>query len=211
MSRSNPPAPGLPDWLGQLDEGRRQNFAAGEMISQPEADDNRLFVLTSGRARIWLAGESRALTLALLGPGGIYVTHTRAWVEALEAAETRSWPLSELRALIAERPELAIAALGEIGQVLSGAITLIEDLAFRRVEARLARLLITEAGRQGTDVVHLPESTETLASLCGTSRQTLSTLLNRMVRTGLIARPDRRHLAIADPAGLRDIAELSDG
>ncbi|WP_253949024.1 Crp/Fnr family transcriptional regulator [Mangrovicoccus sp. HB161399] len=181
------------------------------MICLPGADENRLFLVESGLARICLNGGAKDLTIGYLRPGGIFVTHTRAWVEALEPTRVMSWPVRDLLGLIAREPEFAVAALREIGSVLHGALDLIEDLAFRPVEARLARFLLSETRAQGGAQIALPERTEKLAEALGTSRQTLSTLVTRLVRDGVIARHGRSGVTVLDPARLEEIAVLSSG
>lgn len=204
MAAGHPPT--TPAWLDPLGSGIRRQFAAGAMISRPDPDDNRLFRIERGSARICLAADQRELTLGCLKPGSIYVTHTRAWVEALEPVELTSWPVSALTAVLTESPELAISALREVGMMLHQAINLIEDLAFRPVEARFARYLLLEQDNQQSANIQLAGSTELLASLLGTSRQTLSSLINRLIRDGVVARPDRFHLAILDQSTLQLLA-----
>lgn len=200
-----------PAWLSRLEGGLTRRHAPGEAIALPEAAENRVFILKSGLARISLSGAARPLTLGYLRPGGIFVTHTRAWVEALEASEVQSWPVEAMLELIAREPELGVAAFREVGVLLFGALNLIEDLAFRSVEARVARFLLAERRIQGADRIRLVETTEALATALGTSRQTLSTLLTRLTREGAIARPDRRHIDILDCDRLETLAELSAG
>ncbi|WP_138470697.1 Crp/Fnr family transcriptional regulator [Poseidonocella sp. HB161398] len=207
-SPSGRPGPG---WLARLEPGRRRDYGTGQAICLPGTEENRLFLLEHGMARICLNGGARDLTIGYLRPGGIFVTHTRAWVAALEPVRVMSWPVRDLLGLIAAEPEFAVAALREIGAVLHGAFDLIEDLAFRPVEARLARFLLAERISQGGDRLCLPERTEGLAEALGTTRQTLSSLVARLVRDGAIRRDGRRHLVILDPARLEKIADLSGG
>ncbi|MEX5729061.1 CRP-like cAMP-binding protein [Rhodovulum iodosum] len=206
-----PPPPSGPEWLSRLDGGVRRSHAPGAAISVPDAGENRIFVLEAGLARISLAGEARALTLGYLRPGGIFVTHTRGWVEALEPCEVQSWPVMAMLGLIAREPEMGVAAFREVGVLLHEALNLIEDLAFRPVDARLARFLLSERRIQGSDSIRLLGTTEALATALGTSRQTLSTLLNQMVREGVIARPDRQRVQILDCGTLVTRAALSSG
>lgn len=210
---AHPPDPAVPhtEWLSRLPKGLRRRYAPGETIARPEARTDRFFVLDSGLARIGLNAAAKELVLGYLRPGGIYVTHTRAWVEAMAPCEVISWPVEEMLGLVAREPELGTAAFREIGRVLHGALSLIEDLAFRPVESRLARFLLAERQTQGSDRIRLIDTTEALASALGTSRQTLSTLLNRLIREGVIARPDRRHLLLLRPDRLQDLSELSSG
>ncbi|MCY0967418.1 Crp/Fnr family transcriptional regulator [Parathalassolituus penaei] len=196
-------------WLEPLTGGIQRFFDAGEVISRPDSGDNRLFRLQTGSARIFLTGEQRELTLGCLNPGCVYVTHTRAWVAALESCSTISWPLDQLTRLITDSPELAVQALREVGLMLHQAINLIEDLAFRSVESRLARYLLLELDNQGGHLLRLPGNTGLLASLLGTSRQTLSTVINRLIRDGLLERPDRHHLLVLDSRLLQQLADTS--
>ncbi len=177
------------------------------MISAPGASDNRVFFIRSGRARICLFGAGKEQTLGYLQPGSIYVSHTPAWVEAVETVELTFWPLHQLQQLFQVQPELAITALREVGQLMTQAIYLIEDFAFRSVEERLARFLLNESQLKHSDTVTLPGNTEALASLLGTSRQTLSSLLSRLEKSGLITRPNRRTLHLSDVEAIRTLAQ----
>ena len=153
--------------------------------------------------------DQKELTLGWLKPGSLYVTHTRALIEALSPCALQSWPMGELQALLTTRPELALSALREVGMMSHQATNLIEDLAFRSVEQRLARYLFLEhsdqnEGKEG--VIRLTGHTELLASLLGTSRQTLSSLMNRLIKSGVLERVDRQHLRICDPQQLRQLS-----
>lgn len=205
-----------PLWCQQLPQGQTRRYRNREMISVPgqstepgsaPGTDNRVFLIRSGRARICLFGAGKEQTLGYLQPGSIYVSHTPAWVEAVESVELTHWPLHQLQQLFQAQPELAITALREVGQLMTQAIQLIEDFAFRSVEERLARFLLTEARAGNSHDVILPGSTEALANLLGTSRQTLSSLLNRMEKSGLIERPERQHLRLKSIEAIRTLAQ----
>jgi len=197
-------------WIHQLPKGAEKQFASGEMICRPDAGPNQVFLVTEGNGRICLSGEHKELTLGWLKPGSIYVTHTRAWVEALSSCTIVSWPIEQLHELISTRPDLALVAMREVGMMLHQATNLIEDLAFRPVESRLARYLLLEHSDQNAtntnDIIELTGHTELLASLLGTSRQTLSTLINRLIKEGVLQRPDRRHLQLTNIARLQEMS-----
>jgi len=194
-------------WQQQLPRGHSQRFASGERIVAPGRQSNRVFIVDQGRARICLYGAAREQTLGYLHPGSVYVTHTPAWVEAQEPTIIRSWAIGQIKALFEPRPDLAIGALREVGILLFNSINLIEDLAFRSVEGQLARFLLSEAESQPAGIIKLPGTTESLASLLGTSRQTLSSLLTRMERQQLIARPDRSTLQLLDTDRIRQLTD----
>lgn len=206
----HPPASSGSHWLRQLPHATEKQFAAGTMISRPDSGPDQVFLLQQGEARICLSGEQKELTLGWLRPGSIYVTHTRAWVEALSPSSILCWPIAELHNLISSRPDLALVALREVGLMLHQATNIIEDLAFRPVESRLARYLLLQHSDQNAaaqdHIITLTGHTELLASLLGTSRQTLSTLINRLIKEGVLQRPDRRHLQLTDLARLQQLS-----
>ncbi len=193
-------------WLTALCEGQRNHFNAGEIISRPEKDSNQFFVLMRGQARILLYADHKELTIGYLNPNSIYVTHTRAWILATTETEIMSWHLRHLQAVITAQPEMAVAAMREIGVMLRNSLDIIEDLAFRSVESRLARYLLVEYRQQKQNTVKLVGNTELLASLLGTSRQTLSTLMNRMIKEKIVCRCGRQSLTLLDIQYLEQLA-----
>ncbi len=193
-------------WLPSLPDGQAKTFQAGEIISQPTQAVNQFFILRNGQARIFLCGDQKELTIGYLKPDSIYVTHTRAWIEAMTETEIMCWPLRQLKALITARSELAVTAMQEIGGLLHNTIDIIEDLAFRSVESRLARYLLLEHEQQQSNMIQLSGNTEILASLLGTSRQTLSTIINRMIKEGILQRAGRQTLVLIN---LNYLSELS--
>ncbi|MBS97899.1 MAG: Crp/Fnr family transcriptional regulator [Oceanospirillaceae bacterium] len=195
------------DWIEQLPTGTQRSYPASSMIARPGEPDNRVFILVTGRARISLLGGAKEQTLGYLEQGGLFVTHTPTWVEAIEPTTVLSWPMADLRGLISRQPDVAMIALREIGQIMSAALELIEDLAFRSVEGRLARFLIRESSGRKDGTILLVESTERLATRLGTSRQTLSTLINRMQRERLIEKAGRQCMRIIDPDRLIDMTD----
>lgn len=194
-------------WLPPLDEGQANSFSAGEIISRPDKTANQFFIVQQGQARIFLCADSKELTIGYLKPNSIYVTHTRAWIEAMETTSIMSWPIRQLQALMSVKPELAVAAMQEIGTMLHNTIDIVEDLAFRSVESRLARYLLVEYRQQQQRTIKLSGNTEILASLLGTSRQTLSTLINRLIKDEILQRAVRQHITLLNLAHLEQLAQ----
>ncbi|MDD2815403.1 MAG: Crp/Fnr family transcriptional regulator [Thiotrichaceae bacterium] len=194
-------------WLPSLDGGQVKNFSAGEIISRPDKTANQFFIVQRGQARIFLCADSKELTIGYLKPNSIYVTHTRAWIAAMETTEIMSWPIRQLQALMSAKPELAVAAMQEIGTMLHNTIDIVEDLAFRSVESRLARYLLVEYRQQQQRTIKLSGNTEILASLLGTSRQTLSTLINRLIKDEILQRAERQHITLLNLEHLEQLAQ----
>jgi CRP-like cAMP-binding protein len=102
---------------------------------------------------------------------------------------------------LASDPSATPVMMRVLGRLLANAVSLIEDIAFREVPARLARFLVGLAKGRGQHrdnggLVPLELNMEDIASLLGTTRQTVSSLMNQWEREGLLQRQGRRSLLI---------------
>ena len=79
------PVPGgLPPIPAHLLAGfEHRQLAKGFLLATPGSGRDQVFVVHSGRLRVYLVGESRELSLSFLEPGDIYTTHTPTYVDAL--------------------------------------------------------------------------------------------------------------------------------
>jgi CRP/FNR family transcriptional regulator len=82
---------------------------------------------------------------------------------------------------------------------------LIEDLSLKEVPGRLAKYLLYLSDKDGDGGVELDVSKGQLASLLGTIPETLSRILAKMNRRGLI-RSRGAQIRIIDRRGLEEIA-----
>lgn len=187
---------------GMLEGFARQELARGCLLSTPGDARDQVLIVDQGRLRVYLAGESRELSLSFLEPGDIYTTHTPTYLEAV--VPTTVWLMETRRFArkLASDPAVTPVMMRVLGRLLVNAVNLIEDLAFREVPARLARFLTGLAERRGRPLdggiwlVPLDLGTEDIASLLGSTRQTVSSLLNQWERDGILRRQGRRVLYI---------------
>ncbi|EIJ43259.1 cAMP-binding protein [Beggiatoa alba B18LD] len=184
------------DWLPALTEGITKTYQTGEIICRPEKSADQFFIVQQGEARIYLCTDNKELTIGYLKPNSIYVTHTRAWIEAMTETTIKIWSISQLKTIITLNANIALSAMQEIGTMLRNTLDIIENLAFRSVESRLAYYLLLEYHQQKQTTITITGNTEILASLLGTSRQTLSTILNRLIKDNVIQRTDRQRLTL---------------
>lgn len=178
-----------------------RELAKGHVFSTPHSTLDQVFVVRAGRLRVYLAGENRELSLSYLETGDIYTTHTPTYVEAV--APTRLWVMDTpaFARKLATDPSATPAMMRVLGQLLANAVALIEDLAFREVPVRLARFLLGLAERRGQPqddgwLIPMELGMEDIASLLGTTRQTVSSLINRWEREGFVQRQGRHRLLI---------------
>lgn len=185
----------------------RRELAKGCLLSTPTVRRDQVFILHSGRLRVYLAGENRELSLSFLEPGDIYTTHTPTYVEAVAPSTLLLMETAAFARKLATDPSITPVMMRVLGRLLANAVNLVEDLAFREVPARLARFLLGLADRRGivTDegwLIPLDLGMEDIASLLGTTRQTVSLLINQWTREGVLQRQGRRRLLVRSLAAL---------
>lgn len=185
-----------------------RNYPRKALIFQPMHQENLIFIVAKGRARIYLAYEDKEFTLAILDRGDVYSTHTRAFVSALEDTQLLCAETSQVRRHMLSLPEFTGAMVSVLGEVLKHSIGIIDDLAFHDVQTRLVRFLRFVAARGGEaqpgggTLVNLGLTNEQFASLLGTTRQTVSTMLNMLEREGVMELRGRGTIFIPDMAAL---------
>lgn len=186
----------------------KRTYAKGAFLCRPGTEENRVFIVARGRAKIYLSCEDKEFNLGILSRGDIYSTHTRAFVQSLEEIEVLTADVSEFRRRMLDDPEVNKAIIGILGSMLKTSFSIIENLVFKDVHSRLAALLSKEARTHGTlsdeggIIVEIDLSVEQIANLVGSTRQTVSTLLSELSRDGLVCRLDRGRFLITDPAAL---------
>lgn len=180
-----------------------RELSKGQLFSSPGNERDEVFVVRSGRLRVYLSGENRDLSLSFLECGDIFTTHTPTYIEAVTEASLWTMPTRGFAQRLASDPSATPEMMRVLGRLLSDAIQLIEDLAFREVPARLARFLLGLADRRGQLhpsgwLIPLDLGMEDIASLLGTTRQSVSSLINQWEREGILQRQGRRTLLLQD-------------
>ncbi|HHI93880.1 MAG TPA: Crp/Fnr family transcriptional regulator [Gammaproteobacteria bacterium] len=124
------------------------------------------------------AGQSCVLTTACLLSSEFY--HAEAITETTVEAVTIPLPAFQQALAVPAFREFVFATYGER---VTSLVTLIDAIAFGRMDARLARLLLTMA--DAGDVVHATH--QILARELGTAREVVSRLLKEFERHGWLA------------------------
>lgn len=200
-----------PEFSELLADLTQDEYPRNSFICQPGIGDDRIFIITQGRARVYLGYEEKEFNLGILTRGDIYSTHTGTFVQALDNLSILTTDVRTFRKRMVTDPEVTKAMVRVLGNILKNSFAIIDGLAFKDVNCRLTALLCNEASRHGVTSpsggvqFRLDLSMEQIARLVGSSRQTVSTLINDLERAGLIARPDRGVFSIPDIEALRSI------
>ncbi|WP_029460342.1 Crp/Fnr family transcriptional regulator [Solidesulfovibrio alcoholivorans] len=190
-----------------------RRYPRGRQVFAPREAENRLFIVVRGRARVYLVSKDKEFTMAILDVGDVYTTHTRAHVEALDDLELLEADIAAVRRFLADMPALTISMVKVLGDLLSHAFTVIDGLAFHDARRRLAQLLLLEVRRVEPDATGAAcfdhgLSVEQLATIVGSSRQTVSSLLNALEREGLIRLKGRGVICVPDPDALEALLDV---
>ncbi len=202
----------LKDGSGRLITQR--SVRGGQIIYGGDAAaDGDLLIVRSGRLRCFTSFEGKELTLYMLEAGGAIYLHGGAMLEVRTAAEIAILSAGVLRQLVLAEPELALAVLPALDRLTQKSIRMIEDIAFHGVKHRLIRALCDTADRvgrpaeEGIVIDQLPNA-EDFAMQIGATRQSVSTVIAELVRSGILYRFGGGSMVIADLGRLR--RELAD-
>ncbi|MDI3330449.1 MAG: Crp/Fnr family transcriptional regulator [Micrococcus sp.] len=212
--------PDQQDLVGAL--ARPMVLSAGELVHGAGERSRRLSVVHTGQvklSRTLPSGHRRLLRTA--GPGQTlgehgFLTGGPTLEEAEAVTETRLCVFShdDLARLVAEHPSIALQMLRTLGQRLAEAERRLA-LSVLDVDARVADYLLdqpllrrdtSDAGDTASPAeagsrVRLPLSKKDIASMLGTTPESLSRALARLTAEGLIT-VDADVITLLDPTGL---------
>lgn len=191
-----------------------QVFRRGQIIFSEGDEGTGFYVVIWGRVKIFkLSPEGKEQILHIFGPrepfGEVPVftgQHFPANAEAMEESRIFYFPRDSFIYLIEKNPSLALNMLAVLSKRLHRFTRLIDDLSLKEVPGRLASyLLYLSEQERGSNELALNITKSQLASLLGTIPETLSRILGRMTRQGLIESEGLR-IKILDRQGLEDLA-----
>lgn len=208
-----------PEVLARLDRAAHgYTFEAGEMIFREGDSCAGFLVVTTGLVRIFrISPEGRLHTLSLLRPVSSFnevaaVDGNHNPYNAVSVTQTEIVRISHdllMEMLVNERAMLQnyVQALARTNREY---IERLEDMTFRTIPSRLARLFLHEmtyADRIRESPTQLTQ--EDIASLLGTTREVVGRAIRGLLNAGLL-RKERRQVFIADREGLEYLAETNE-
>ena len=191
-----------------------QVFKRGQMVFSEGDAGNGLYVLISGRVKIFkLSPEGKEQILHILeegepfGEAAVFAGERfPANAETLAESRVFFFPRAAFIELIGRNPALALNMMAVLSRRLRKFANLVEDLSLKEVPGRLAAyLLLLSEKKKGIRRVELDVSKNQLASLLGTIPETLSRILARMDREKFI-RPEGKSIEILDRKALEELS-----
>lgn len=203
-----------------MDASTHKKYQKGEIIFTPGDHFDNLFIVNTGMvkiSKISILGKEQILRI--LEPGGFLgelslfsksiLTNT---AEALEPTEICLIRGNKIRDLILKNPEISLKFLQKYTERIEESEILIEQIGLRDVEQRIANFLLLEIEKNETInkeikeyEITLPVSKRDLASLIGTSQETLSRKLSIFQDNGWIKLKGQRIITVTDRESLENM------
>ncbi|MTJ80436.1 MAG: Crp/Fnr family transcriptional regulator [Telmatospirillum sp.] len=213
-----PPLSGLGSEARALLAGgaRQTSFAPGAVLFREGAPCESFLLLLDGRIRIQKVGPSGREIVLYRVTGGESCFLTTSCLMAGEAysaegvAETpvraAILPASLFQRLLGLSPEFRRFVFGACGERLADLLCLVQEMAFVRIDVRLARALLGWPASQGViRVTH-----QQLAAELGSAREVISRQLKTFERQGWVEL-NRGSIRLCQPDALQALCQGGDG
>jgi CRP-like cAMP-binding protein len=198
---------------------RDKGFEPEEVIVAAGQVADRLSVVARGKLVVLRSMPSgKEVLLEVLSRGdffGSLLPSERAPSADVVRAQTAGCLLTvsalQFQQILENHPRVALAVLEIVGKRLRRAQEMIQHLSASSAEVRIAHTLVRLAEKLGTPgtggvLIQVPLSREDLAAMTGTTSETVSRLLSRLRRAGLIE-TGRRWVRVRDLEALSRLAE----
>jgi 5-methyltetrahydrofolate--homocysteine methyltransferase len=189
--------------------GSLRNVARGEVLFWQGDPVEAIFVVSSGSLKEYtLLPDGRACAYRLLGAGGLagatayLLGHDHDTIaQALDETLVRALQPSEFDDLLARNPRFTSLLLKKLAQTAQSSSDKARDLGFLDVQQRVMRGLLSLAQQHGiatergleipTELTH-----EDIGELVAANRSTITVLLNKLQKQGLIWKRGRHWVVI---------------
>jgi CRP-like cAMP-binding protein len=169
---------------------RARRYARSEVIFLEGDEGTALCLIAEGRIRIQLTGaDGREVVITVYGPGEIFgemalLDGEPRSADAIAQEPSRVFWLQrdDFQAFLEDHPRAAMKMLAALSRRIRHTTRVVQDATFRDVPARLARVLLDLAARDGQTVedgirIEARVTQSDLASRVGASRETVNRAL----------------------------------
>ena len=186
----------------------QRRYPAGQVVLLEGAASSVLYVVQAGRLKLYKTSpKGREQVLRLLRPGDMFNEvavfddgPNPASAQAIEDCTLYLLRKRDLVRFVAERPGIALAITRTFARRLREALALVEDLAFRDVTSRLAKILL-----EGQDGGAPRLTQELLAAMAGSRREVVGRALKALSQEGAI-KLERGRIHVRDSKALERLA-----
>jgi CRP-like cAMP-binding protein len=193
-----------------------------EIFYAPEERSERLFVLESGKVRIFrTTPDGREFTLAIVESGTIFgemsLTAQQlegAYAQAMEPSEVSTMAREDLERLVLGKPEVGLKIMYLLSERLRRYETRLEDANMKDVHSRLASIIVmlveSEGVRSGAGYRIAAHYThQQLGEMIGTNREAVTRALGVLQDEGVVELR-RRLIYVPDLPALQRVSVYGD-
>lgn len=181
----------------------------GELLFRAGEEDDTLYIINSGKVRIYRLSDSgkeqlvRILNpgdftgeVAIFQPGSVHENYA----EALQNTSICLIKQEDLQEYLLEYPQISLRILSEVTMRLKESEKQTTQVAIENVESRLISFLTEciEKGSGNSPTLTLPMSKKDLASYLGTTPETISRKFTSLEQQGLIKQLPKKKIKILD-------------
>ncbi|MDA3917776.1 MAG: Crp/Fnr family transcriptional regulator [Deltaproteobacteria bacterium] len=190
-------------------------FNRGQIIFQEGDKADGFYMVEKGKIKVFkLSYEGKEQILHIYGPGHSFGEvpvyegkNFPASSMALEKSEIIFLPRDKFVDIITQTPGLGMNLLADLSRRLREFTIQIENLSLKEVPARLAAYVLTLSKEQKNEKkVVLPISKAQLSNLIGTTPETVSRVLKKMMDSSYI-KVETKTILIEDYEGLLELSD----
>jgi CRP/FNR family transcriptional regulator len=191
-----------------------RRYERGRVVFMEGGPCQGLYVVRSGRLRIFkVSAGGREQVLMVAGPGETFNEVPNfdggtnpATAEALEPSVLYLLPKNDLLSIVETEPVVARAVMRVFASHLRHLTALVEDLSFRNVTSRVAKILLGRVQQAGVDAEARPArlTQQQMAAMAGTAREVVGRALKALEQRGVI-RVERGRVVVVNPERLADL------
>lgn len=191
-----------------------RRYERGHVVFMEGGPCQGLYVVRSGRLRIFkVSAGGREQVLMVAGPGETFNEVPNfdggtnpATAEALEPSVLYLLPKNDLLSIVETEPVVARAVMRVFASHLRHLTALVEDLSFRNVTSRVAKILLGRVQQAGVDAEARPArlTQQQMAAMAGTAREVVGRALKALEQRGVI-RVERGRVVVVNPERLTDL------
>jgi CRP-like cAMP-binding protein len=189
-----------------------------EVFYSPEDPNEKLFVLRTGRVRIYKVDDDRELTLDMVDAGTVFgemaLTAQRlrgSYAQAVESSDVSVMSCDQLERLILEKPEVGVQIVHLLAERLRRYEIRLEDITLKDVLTRLASLILSLVDKEGVVIrlnqLKIPNhyTHAQLGTMIGAKRVAVTRAFARLQDEGAVELR-RRLIHVVDVEALRRFA-----
>jgi CRP-like cAMP-binding protein len=191
-----------------------RKYDRGEIITFEGERNESLYFLVEGVVKSFkTSAEGKEQILNIVRPGESFNDvpafdgeQSPCSTEAMGAVTLYEIGKGDLDVLLRRHPRIALNVIAVLARRVRHLVSLVEDLSFRNVISRVARILLENAGDGAGAGKKLTQ--QEMAAMAGTAREVVGRSLKSLEEDGVI-RLDHHRIIISDKAALKKVVGLS--